>query len=49
MPEKDEPTQTTPKGLEIPVPKREDFIANLKKTAPKVDAPESEDPGDADS
>lgn len=24
-------TQTTPKGLEIPVPKKSDFLANLKK------------------
>jgi hypothetical protein len=28
---KGEPTQTTEKGFEIPVPKRRDFLANLKK------------------
>ena len=26
------PTQKTPEGYEIPVPTREDFIRNLKKT-----------------
>jgi hypothetical protein len=30
----DEPTQTTPKGLEIPVPQREDFDAMVRKVAP---------------
>jgi hypothetical protein len=30
-----EPTQKTPEGLEIPVPKREDFFANLEKVAKK--------------
>jgi hypothetical protein len=29
-----EPTQTTPKGVEIPVPKRDDFLRDLKKVAP---------------
>ena len=35
MPEKDsaEPKQTTPKGVEIPVPKREDVLRDLKKIA----------------
>jgi hypothetical protein len=28
------PTQTTEKGLEIPIPSREDFLANLRRTAP---------------
>ena len=36
MSKKREPTQRTPKGLEIPIPKRADFIRNLKKTAKKV-------------
>jgi hypothetical protein len=27
------PTQTTEKGLEIPVPTREDFIANMRRVA----------------
>jgi hypothetical protein len=40
MPDDDEPKQTTPKGLKIPIPKREDFLANLKKTAPKVESDE---------
>lgn len=38
-----EATERTPKGLTIPVPKRDDFIANLKKTAPKVEPPDDED------
>jgi hypothetical protein len=29
----EEPKQTTPKGLEIPVPKREDVMADLHKIA----------------
>jgi len=29
----DEPKQKTPKGHEIPVPEREDFLRNLKKAA----------------
>jgi hypothetical protein len=28
-----QPTERTPKGLEIPIPKRRDFFANLKKIA----------------
>jgi len=28
-----EPTEQTPKGLTVPVPKREAFFANLKKVA----------------
>jgi hypothetical protein len=39
-----EPTQTTPKGLTIPVPSREDFIRNLEKVAPK---PKSSRPDDS--
>jgi hypothetical protein len=31
QPATDEPTQTTPKGLEIPVPKRESIFAAFKK------------------
>jgi hypothetical protein len=33
----DEPTQTTPKGLEIPVPKRRDLMDSFRKIvgAPK--------------
>lgn len=28
-----EPTERTPKGLEVPIPKRSEFFANLKKVA----------------
>lgn len=34
MPEdKSQPVERTPKGLEVPVPKRGQFFANLKKVA----------------
>jgi len=33
------PTQMTEKGLEIPIPSRDDFIANLRKVAPRTAAP----------
>ena len=33
MSEKEEPTQRTPKGAEIPIPKRDDFLRNLEKVA----------------
>jgi hypothetical protein len=38
-----QPTQTTPKGAEIPVPKRGDFMRDLRKAAtPKpAEKPES--------
>lgn len=31
--DKREPTECTPKGFEVPVPKRGDVLANLKKLA----------------
>jgi hypothetical protein len=31
QPAKDEPTQTTPQGLEIPVPKRRDLMDAFRK------------------
>jgi hypothetical protein len=31
--QKKETTQKTPKNYEIPIPKREDFLRNLKKAA----------------
>jgi hypothetical protein len=31
QPAADEPTQTTPQGLEIPVPKRRDLMAAFRK------------------
>ncbi len=35
----DEPKQTTPKGAEIPVPSREDFLRDLRKVAPPPTPP----------
>jgi hypothetical protein len=32
-PDSREPTQKTPKGIEIPVPKREDVMRDLEKVA----------------
>jgi hypothetical protein len=38
--QKPEPTQRTPKGLEIPVPTRKDVMAALRKVSePDEDAP----------
>jgi hypothetical protein len=37
-----EPTQTTPKGLKVPVPTREEFLRNMDKVAPPVPRAESE-------
>ncbi len=36
MDETEQPTQTTSKGLEVPVPKREEFLRNMDKVAPPV-------------
>ncbi len=36
-PRKSEPTQTTEKGFEIPVPKRRVFMGNLKRLAKPSD------------
>jgi hypothetical protein len=33
--EKPMPTEKTPKGYEVPVPKRREFFSNLKKIAKK--------------
>ncbi len=38
-----EETQTTQNGLEIPVPERDDFLRNLRKTAPPAPEPERDD------
>ena len=35
-----QPTQTTDKGLTIPVPSRDEFLRNLEKVAPKPEPPE---------
>jgi len=44
-----EPTQTTPTGVEIPVPTREQFMRDLRKVAPPVQPPEGQDERDNDS
>jgi hypothetical protein len=60
MPEdkKDQQTEQTPKGLTVPVPKREDFFANLKRiaeddekadSAPAPPAPPAPAPGKTES
>ena len=41
------PTQTTARGLEIPIPARDDFIANLRQVAPP--SPEHPPAEDSDS
>lgn len=41
------PTQTTDKGLEIPIPTREAFLRNMKTVAPAVPAPSQLDDGSA--
>jgi len=37
----EQPTEQTPKGLTVPVPRREDFLANLKKAAQSDKADDS--------
>jgi hypothetical protein len=47
MPDKpqDQETEQTPKGLTVPVPKRDEFFGNLKKVAePDQPVVEDEDP-----
>ena len=44
--DKPEPTQKTPKGEEIPIPRRKDFIDNLKKVTKKPDASTPDRPKD---
>lgn len=36
---KDEPTQYTPEGYEIPVPKRDDVLDVFRKAAKPIDEP----------
>ncbi len=43
MPEDKPPTQKTPKGKEIPIPTREEFVRNLDKVAPPVRKSPSDD------
>jgi hypothetical protein len=37
--QREEPTERTPKGYEVPVPKRREFFGNLKKVAKPQAAP----------
>jgi hypothetical protein len=37
--EKNEPTEKTPTGYKVPVPKRDEFFGNLKKAAKSEDRP----------
>lgn len=41
--ESDRPTERTPKGLEVPVPKRGEFFDNLKKIAKPKPKPSATD------
>ena len=41
--QRDEPTERTPKGLQVPVPKRGEFFDNLKKVARPEPHPESDE------
>jgi hypothetical protein len=50
MPQDDtEPTQTTPTGVEIPVPTRDAFLRDLRKVAPPVEPPEGQDERSSDA
>jgi hypothetical protein len=43
-----EPTQKTPKGLEIPIPTREEFFRNMERVAPPVKhQPVQDEPDDS--
>lgn len=44
----DEPTQETPKGHEVPVPKRADVFSDLRKVAKPVEQPSDTGGGSAD-
>ena len=43
------PKQQTPTGYEIPVPSREDFMANLRKVAKPVPRPAEPDDESSDA
>lgn len=43
-----EPTERTPQGLEVPIPKREDFLRNLEKTAKPRNGRDDDDGGNPD-
>jgi len=36
-----EPTQETPRGVEIPVPRRRDVFGDLRKVAPPIPPPKA--------
>jgi hypothetical protein len=44
-PQHDEPSQTTPNGLEIPIPSREQVLSALKKIAKPITKPSPDDDG----
>lgn len=46
--DKKEPTQRTPEGAEIPVPKRGDFMRDMEKVAPPAKPDERNDDSRAD-
>jgi len=37
-PQRDEPKEKTPKGLEVPIPKRGEFLRNLRKVSKTGDS-----------
>ncbi|CAN5882570.1 hypothetical protein BH24ACT15_BH24ACT15_05530 [soil metagenome] len=47
-PQQERPSQRTPKGHEIPVPKRGDFMRDLRKAAKTKGESDSDDPGGAE-
>lgn len=44
MADKKQPTEKTPKGLEIPIPSRSEFYKNLRKTAKTAKPPKRSTP-----
>jgi hypothetical protein len=47
MAQDEQPKQTTPKGLEIPVPSRDEFLRSMDKAAPQPPVePDGESDGD---
>lgn len=47
MAKRNEPTQETPEGLTVPVPKRKDVLGDLRKVA-KADKPSDASEGSAE-
>ena len=48
MPDDREPKQTTEKGLQIPVPMREEWERNMRKVAPPPEPAKPDEPGERD-